>query len=267
MQALERLFEPCPHPFQAFALSRLFSMGTIRYTLCFQYGILKESPAFLGSQSFTVPLPPFETAIALYSPDCPGTPYVDQAGLELTELLPCLLSAGIKGMRYPPGSLIVLYWCVARNLGCFQFGRLGANLPHRLLEWCSHGMGFCVSWKLNYLSIGRIHIQNFKGSRHISKVAMLGFLLPAVDWLLCLVQCLSEVGVPSFVSMLTPQPSQEVGTVSAAVRFAFIAWALLSPFSSCVSAFYVVLCDKRFFSFLILFSLRLFLITGLCSFL
>jgi hypothetical protein len=41
----------------------------------------------------------FEDRVSLCSPGSPGTCFVDQAGLKLTEItLPCLHSAGIKGV-------------------------------------------------------------------------------------------------------------------------------------------------------------------------
>jgi hypothetical protein len=39
--------------------------------------------------------------VSLYSPGCPQTPFVDQAGLELTDIpYLCLPSAGIKGRHH-----------------------------------------------------------------------------------------------------------------------------------------------------------------------
>lgn len=47
--------------------------------------------------------------VSLCSPDCPGTYYVDQANLKLSEVLPASASAEIKGM---PGVLWVkVYLC------------------------------------------------------------------------------------------------------------------------------------------------------------
>jgi hypothetical protein len=42
----------------------------------------------------------FETGFFCYSPGCPGTHFVDQAGLELKSACLCLPSAGIKGVRH-----------------------------------------------------------------------------------------------------------------------------------------------------------------------
>jgi hypothetical protein len=42
----------------------------------------------------------FRDRVSLYSPGCPGTHFVDQAGLELKSVCLCLPSAGIKGMRH-----------------------------------------------------------------------------------------------------------------------------------------------------------------------
>jgi hypothetical protein len=42
----------------------------------------------------------FRGRVSLYSPVCPGTHFVDQAGLELRNPPDCLPSAGIKGVRH-----------------------------------------------------------------------------------------------------------------------------------------------------------------------
>jgi hypothetical protein len=42
----------------------------------------------------------FRDRVSLYSPGCPGTHLVDQAGLELRNLRLCLPSAGAKGIRH-----------------------------------------------------------------------------------------------------------------------------------------------------------------------
>jgi hypothetical protein len=42
----------------------------------------------------------FWDRVSLYSPGCPGTHFVDQAGIKLRSACLCLPSAGIKGVRY-----------------------------------------------------------------------------------------------------------------------------------------------------------------------
>lgn len=55
------------------------------------------------AQTLPPTLPPsFLGGISLYIPGCPGTCFLDQANLELTEIHLCLplLSAGIKGVQH-----------------------------------------------------------------------------------------------------------------------------------------------------------------------
>jgi hypothetical protein len=42
----------------------------------------------------------FQDRVSLYSPGCPGTHFVDQAGLELRNLPASASQVGIKGMRH-----------------------------------------------------------------------------------------------------------------------------------------------------------------------
>jgi hypothetical protein len=61
----------------------------------------------------------FRDRVSLCSPGCPGIHFVDQAGLELRIHLPCLPSAGIKGVRHHAW---LLFFCFV--LFCLAVGTL-----------------------------------------------------------------------------------------------------------------------------------------------
>jgi hypothetical protein len=63
---------------------------------------LKYSPSFLFVCLFVCFLV-FHDRVSLCCPGCPGTHFVDQAGLELRNpLASASMSAGIKGVRHHP---------------------------------------------------------------------------------------------------------------------------------------------------------------------
>jgi hypothetical protein len=56
--------------------------------------------------------------VSLCNPDCPGIPYVDQAGLELRDLTAfASLSTGTKGMRQ---HCLALQWILNNKAGCWR---------------------------------------------------------------------------------------------------------------------------------------------------